>query len=37
MISVFLFPHKEENQRARGLMSEMELNNETDALQLGTQ
>ena len=31
LITVFLFPHKEENQRARGLMSEMELNNETDA------
>jgi len=37
LITVFLFAHMKENQRARGLMSEMELNNETDALQLGTQ
>jgi hypothetical protein len=37
LITVFLFADKKENQRERGLMSELELNNETDALQLGTQ
>jgi hypothetical protein len=36
LITVFLFAHKKENQRARGLISDME-NNETDAFQLGTQ
>jgi hypothetical protein len=37
LITVFLFADKKENQRERGLMSELELNNETDALHMGIQ